>query len=64
VASVQALPDEAYGTGPNAFVMRSLADRFLEPASRVQAVALRFDLLPAAALFDLEIEGRQAPRRP
>ncbi|HEY6105003.1 MAG TPA: hypothetical protein VIV59_03410, partial [Anaeromyxobacteraceae bacterium] len=64
VASVQALPDEAYGTGPNAFVMRSLADRFLEPASRVQAVALRFDLLPGAALFDLEIEGREAPRPP
>lgn len=62
VATVQALPDEAYGTGPNAFVMRSLADRFLEPATRVAAATLRFDLLPAAALFDLEVEGREAPR--
>ncbi|HEU4385377.1 MAG TPA: hypothetical protein VFR85_17965 [Anaeromyxobacteraceae bacterium] len=62
VASVQALPDEAYGTGPNAFVMRSLADRFLEPASQVLAAALRFDLLPGGAVFNLEIEGREAPR--
>jgi hypothetical protein len=61
VASVQALPDEAYGTGPNAFVMRSLADRLLEPAARVRGATLRFDLLPAAALFDLEIEGRGGP---
>ena len=56
--SIQALPEEAYGTGPNAFVMRSLADRFLEPASRLRAASLRLDLLPGAALLDLEIEGR------
>ncbi|HZY03027.1 MAG TPA: hypothetical protein VFF02_05970, partial [Anaeromyxobacteraceae bacterium] len=62
--SVQALPDEAYGTGPNAFVMRSLADRLLEPASRVLAATVRFDLLPGGALFDLEIEGREPPRPP
>ncbi len=64
VDSVRALPDEAYGTGPNAFVMRSLADRFLEPASRVRAATLRFDLLPGAAVFDLEIEGREPPPPP
>ncbi len=64
VTSVEALPDEAYGTGPNAFVMRSLADRLLEPASRVLAATLRFDLLPAGAVFDLEIEGRQPPKPP
>jgi len=56
--SIQALPQEAYGTGPNAFVMRSLADRFLEPASRLRAASLRLDLLPGAALVDLEIDGR------
>lgn len=64
VASVEALPDEAYGTGPNAFVMRSLADRLLEPASRVLAATLRFDLLPGGAVFDLEVEGREPPRAP
>jgi hypothetical protein len=64
VRSVQALPDQAYGTGPNAFVMRSLADRFLEPASRLRAATVRFDLLPAAALVDLEVEGRASPGLP
>lgn len=64
VESVQALPDEAYGTGPNAFVMRSLADRFLEPASRLLAATVRFDLLPGGAVFDLEVEGREPPRPP
>lgn len=64
VHSVRVLPDEAYGTGPNAFVMRSLADRFLEPASRLRAATLHFDLLPAAALLDLEVEGREVPAQP
>ena len=41
-----------------------VADRFLEPASRVLAATLRFDLVPAGALFDVEIEGREAPRAP
>ncbi len=64
IESVQGLPDDAYGTGPNAFVMRSLADRFLEPASRLRAASLRVDLLPGAALLDIEVEGRPEVPKP
>jgi hypothetical protein len=64
VDGVRALPDEAYGTGPNAFVMRSLADRLLQPASRLRAVSLRFDLVPGAALVALEVEARETPSPP
>ncbi len=59
VSAVRSLPDEAYGTGPNGFVMRSLAERFLEPAARLRAASLRFDLAAGAAVIDLEIEGRE-----
>jgi hypothetical protein len=59
LASIRGLPEGAYGSGPDAFVMRSLADRFLEPASHLRAVSLRFDLATGAALFDLEVEGRE-----
>ncbi len=58
VTAVRSLPDAAYGTGPNGFVMRSLAERFLEPASRLRAASLRFDLAAGAAIVDLEVEGR------
>jgi|GEM_PF-1710562 len=64
VAAVRALPQEAYGTGPDGFVTRSLVDRFLEPASRLEAVSLRLDVTPEAALIDLEIEGREAGEGP
>lgn len=57
-SSVEALPEEAYGTGPNAVVMRSLVNRYLEPASAVTAVSLRLELVPGAALLDLDVEGR------
>ena len=50
VRSIEALPEEAYGTGPNAVVMRSLVNRYLEPASAVAAVALRLDLVPGAKI--------------
>jgi hypothetical protein len=58
-ASIRALPEKAYGTGPDAFVMRALAERLLDSASRLRAVSLRFDLAPGVALFDLEVEGRE-----
>ena len=64
VAAVRALPQEAYGTGPDGFVMRSLVDRFLEPASHLEAVSLRLDVAPEAALLDLEIEGRETGEEP
>jgi hypothetical protein len=64
VVAVRALPQEAYGTGPDGFVTRSLVDRFLEPASRLEAVWLRLDVAPEAALIDLEVEGRDAGEGP
>jgi hypothetical protein len=60
--SVEALPEEAYGTGPNAVVMRSLVNRYLEPATALSTVTLRLDLAPGAALVDLDVEGRSEPR--
>jgi hypothetical protein len=53
-----ALPPEAFGTGPDGFVLRALADRFLEPASHLVAASLRLEVLAAAARIDLEIEAR------
>jgi len=44
--------------------MRSLADRLLQPASRLRAVSLRFELVPGAALVDLEVEARETPSPP
>jgi len=60
--SVEALPEEAYGTGPNAVVMRSLVNRYLEPATAISTVALRLELVPGAALLDLDIDGRSEPK--
>jgi hypothetical protein len=56
--SIESLPEEAYGTGPNAVVMRSLVNRYLEPAGSIAAVALRLELVPGAAIVDLDVEGR------
>jgi hypothetical protein len=61
--SVQALPSEAFGSGPDRFVVRSLVDRYLDPATRMQAASLRFDLAGDAALFDLVVELRPQERR-
>jgi hypothetical protein len=62
--SVEALPEEAYGTGPNAVVMRSLVTRYLEPASALAAVSLRLELVPGAAVVDLDVDGRSTPPQP
>ncbi len=63
--AIEALPEEAYGTGPNAMVMRSLVSRYLEPASAIASVSLRLDLAPGAALVDLEVVGRSTvPAKP
>ena len=60
--SIEALPEEAYGTGPNAVVMRSLVSRYLEPASSLVSISLRLDLAPGAAILDLDVDGRSAPQ--
>jgi hypothetical protein len=60
--SVEALPEEAYGTGPNAVVMRSLVSRYLEPAGSLAAISLRLDLAPGAAILDLDVDGRSVPQ--
>jgi hypothetical protein len=58
VEAVRAMPDEAFGTGPSGFVMRSLVERFVSPASRLSAVSLRADLEEGALLLALEVEAR------
>jgi hypothetical protein len=59
VAAVRAMPEEAFGTGPSGFVMRSLVDRLVEPASRLAAVSFRADLAEGALLLALEVEARR-----
>ncbi len=62
VAAVRDKPEEAFGSGPSGFVMRSLVDRFLEPASRVPAVSLRADLAPGALVLAVEVEAAEGAR--
>jgi len=57
-SAVQALPSEAFGAGPDRFVVRSLVDRYLDPAARMKAASLRFDLAGDAAVFELVLELR------
>jgi hypothetical protein len=58
VASVRALPEEAFGTGPTGFVMRSLAERIVDPAERIDAVSLRVELAEGALVLSIEVEPR------
>lgn len=60
VKSFRALPASAYGTGPDAFVMRSLAERLVDPASRLAAVSARLELAEGGARVDLVVEARPA----
>ncbi len=67
VAGVRALPEESFGSGPTGFVIRSVVERFLEPAERVRAVSLRAELGDAALLVQVEVEappgeGKEAGR--
>lgn len=57
--SLQALPPEAYGTGPDAVVARSLAQRAVLPGGQAVTASLRADL-PAGALrlaLELSLSG-------
>jgi hypothetical protein len=58
VAAVRALPDEAFGSGPSGFVMRSLVERVVEPAARLAAISIRADLSEGALVLALEVEAR------
>jgi hypothetical protein len=62
VAAVRAMPEEAFGTGPSGFVMRSLVDRFLEPASRISALSLEAHLAEGALVLALEVEAAREER--
>jgi hypothetical protein len=64
VAAVRALPPESFGAGPGGFVLRSLAERALEQASRLAAVTLRVEPATGALAVAAEIEplpGRASP---
>ncbi len=65
VGAVRALPEEAFGTGPTGFVMRSVVDRVVDPAARLASVSFRADLAGGALVLSLEVEARtgtEAPR--
>jgi hypothetical protein len=58
VRAARALPEAAFGSGPDKFVMRSVADRVLDPASRIEAAALRVELAEGAARIALRVDAR------
>ena len=58
VRGARALPDAAFGSGPDAFVMRSIADRVLDPASRLRGAAARLELVDGAAVITVRVEAR------
>jgi hypothetical protein len=57
VASVRALPEDAFGTGPSGFVVRSVVDRFLDPAARLAALSLRAELAEETLVVGVEVEA-------
>ncbi len=58
VAAVRAMPEGAFGTGPSGFVMRSVVDRLVEPASRLAAIWFRAEVAGDALVLALEVEAR------
>ncbi|GEJ56750.1 hypothetical protein [Anaeromyxobacter diazotrophicus] len=64
VAAFRALPAAAYGSGPDAFVMRSLADRLVDPAARLLAASARAEVTAEAARLELVVEARPPEAAP
>jgi hypothetical protein len=62
VERVRALPDEAFGTGPTGFVVRSVVDRVLEPAARLSAVSAHAELQGRALVVTLSVETARPAR--
>jgi hypothetical protein len=60
VERVRALPPESFGEGPDAFVLRSLAQRLVEQASGLAAASARVELAEGAVRLTIEVEA--APR--
>jgi len=61
VASVRALPPEAFGSGPSSFVLRSMVNRLVDPADRLAAVTARAEIEDAALVLAIEAEARPRP---
>ncbi len=55
-ASVRALPEETFGEGPTGFVVRSMVERFLEPAERLSAISARAELGDTSLVVELVVE--------
>ena len=64
VADVRTLPTTAFGSGPSGFVMRALAERFIDPAARLAAVSLEARVAHGALVLDLTVEARDARGTP
>jgi hypothetical protein len=62
--AVKALPPEAWGTGPDAVMGRSLAERLTAPGGRHAAISLRADLPAGALRLALEVELGQPAKAP
>lgn len=56
-SAVRALPDEAYGTDPAGFLMRSIVESFLAPLDRLQAISARAELGKTALVVAIEVEA-------
>jgi hypothetical protein len=64
VAQARALPASAFGTGPSGFVLRSVVERVLEPASRLTALSARAELAEGTLRVALEVEAPAPSARP
>ncbi|MBK9516396.1 MAG: hypothetical protein IPO09_03385 [Anaeromyxobacter sp.] len=64
VKAIRALPPEAYGSGPDAVVTRSLAEKVTSPGASAGALSLRVDLPAGALRLTLDVELGEPARTP